>query len=468
MATFTFTTTAAEIDVLSGVGTLATLYTDAVADTAGCMTNPSADVYEVAGNRKLEFSSGVEVTMEAGDTLQWDLSASGTKFQIDSGSKFIVEEGCTINCDTSNGHYGRWYIYGHTSFQGTQADPIIITRYYEQRIYSTEGNDPHDWDWVEFQDPSTYSSSNTAIYFYADRQVALAHSFVNITLNNRTNTGYIASFYPGDWTDIEFDQWTATDTRYGFSSYGANFKFTNSTFTQITYYSLIRGNGASNPYVTASNATSPDSQYQPKVTFDTCTFTDCYNASSTEYGFYISYSANIKFKDCTFSGVEDQLARGVYSVNNSKMLYEGTTTFTNVGTDRLWGGNGTHLHTYSLALTVNDSGGSPIENAHVIVRQKEGHEVWHFETNASGQIKDLFGDNPVFVYQEETSTGVYDIWSDGNGNLVHEITISHPSYQVDTREVAFSENRTITAALTANATGVTTIYDSTIYDSTIY
>ena len=152
---------------------------------------------------------------------------------------------------------------------------------------------------------------------------------------------------------------------------------------------------------------------------------------------------------------------------NSKFLWEGTNTFTNVTTERSWDGNGQHLHVRSLDLTVNDSGGSPLENATVNVMQKEGKEIWNFQTNSAGNILDCNKDLPVFVEKEETSTGNYTQWSNGSGNQTHVITISHPDYKIDTREVAFTEDKTIVAQLSTNPHGTTKIVNSTIKNATI-
>jgi len=456
---------------LSGSGTITLdAVNTAVGDTA-VMERTGTDpyVYEIKGNRELEVRTGVELQCEEDDELQWNLSTNKSPlFDCQTGSTITVEPGFTFNFDTSNGNYARWYMYGDTSLQGTVAKPIIIKRYYENRIYPREGSS-HDWDYVEIQDPSSYSTYNVALYFASDGGIAQTSSFTNIKVNNRTNSGYIVRFYPGDWSNFTFDNWDTTDTRYGVDSLGASFKFTNSTFRQIYYYNFVRGNFAGDSYVTSSNSTSPYINEQSKATFENCTFEDNYNASSGEMGFYISYSVVVKFKDCTFQGVEDTMSYGARAYYASKFLWEGTTTFTNVTTNRTWSTNGTHLHVYSLDLTVNDSGGSPLENAFVTIRQKEGKEIWHFKTDSNGQIKDCFGDNPVFVLKEETSTGIYTQWSDGStDDKKHSITISHPDYQIDTRDVSFTEDKTIVAQLNDNLVGVTTIYDSTIYDSTIY
>ena len=63
------------------------------------------------------------------------------------------------------------------------------------------------------------------------------------------------------------------------------------------------------------------------------------------------------------------------------------------------------------------------------------------------KFDDLFGDDPVFVYREQTSNGVYDTWSDGTGDQVHIITVTHPDYAVSSQEVAFDEDQSLTVTM---------------------
>jgi len=212
---------------------------------------------------------------------------------------------------------------------------------------------------------------------------------------------------------------------------------------------------------------------QAKITFEDCTFQDCYDSSSTERGLY-TYGSVIKLKNCTFAGVDDALSRGVQAMYGARILLQGGLagqTWTNVTTELVFSTsyNVAFYEVYELDLTVQDSEGSPIEGAIVSVRQKEGHETHSFITDSNGNIKDCNYDDPVFVYGEILSnTPTYNLWSDGTGNQVHELMISHPDYVTDTREVTFDQNRTIVAVLGATPPGATIIYGSTLYGSEIH
>ena len=476
------TVTVSKIDITSGTETLASVYT-AVAGSGspGVMTeNTINKEYTINGNVELEISSGATLNITNASYedgyLSWgSLTAHGTRFD-NQGTFTCTAPGFTIDLDANNGNYNYIYNYRTLTLTGTQAKPIIIAHYYRLRFYPREGA-AFNMNWVTFNPPSSYSTSGAAWDF----QTATAKptgTFQNILVTGVANSSYVGIFiYGNDLTGMTFDNVTCVDTRYGIYAQGVNVKLTNSDFSNTYFGSFQQYSNGS--YLAYNNQYTDDGygdtlMNQPKTTIEDSTFTDCYDSSGTEYGVGLTYGGVIKIKNCTFRGVDDALAIGIHGHILGRILLQGGIagqTFTNV-TSKLGfsaANNQGYYEVYELALTVNDSGGSPLQYAHVTIHQKEGHETHHFTTDANGQIKDLFGDDPVFVYREILSnTPTYDIWSDGNGNLVHQITIAHPDYQIDTREVAFDQNRSITAQLTVNAVGVTSIYDSTLYDTTIY
>ena len=482
-APFTVNGSATTINVTAGTGTLAQLYADLYAyagDAETYMARTGADpyVYAVVGNRVTRVYSGVTINMtNAGDEWRLNPTANqGANLTFDAGSTFNVVGDCIINlANVDPSKYNYFYGKGNMNLIGTAGHNVIIKNYYRGCRFTSAGNTVV-FDYVDFQTPGTYSTSNYAIYFDASYETPTGWSFTNITLSNRTNSGYLA-YMPSNgmnYSGITFDSWDSTDTRYGFSSIGALFKVTNSAFRNISYYNTIYGGGGLPFYLSQYDSSyNANAIQQPKVTFENCTFQDNYDASSTEYGFYLAYGSVVKFKNCSFVGVDDQLSQGMYATYQARFLLVGGVagqTWTNVGTNLTFSSttNTGYYEVYELDLTVT-AGGSPLAGATVTVRQHEGNETHTFITDSNGQIKDLFGDLPVFVYREILSnTPTYDVWSDGSGNLYHDITVSHPDYQIDTRQVAFSQDRVITAQLSDLQPDQTTIYGSTIYDSTIY
>lgn len=456
------TVTASKVDITSGTETIDSVYTAVAASPfPGVMsktgTDPGPYTYTFNGNILLEVSSGSTLNCSnPDDTIQWALTGTmNPSLQVISGGTWTAAEGVTFDGD-SNGanNYSRIYNYGYSSIQGKSdgTNDVVFKNYYEIRFYAYEGNSPHNWNHVTTEWNNSVSSNGTGLYFANDPSIKPTHTLQNISITSTSNRSYAATFYCHDWSGCTFDNWTVDGTRYLFNTYGTTVKFSNSTFKNVYYYSLIRSQSGGGLYKSTTDSSDmyDTAQFQPKITFDTCTFQNNRNSSATEMGFYISYGAIIKFKDCTFAGTDaiDPMSYGVYSRYNSRMLYEGTTTFTDVTTNRIWSTNGSHYHVWPLALTVNDPNGNAIQDAEVIVYQVSGNEHWFFKTDASGNIYDVHGDDPVFVEKEETSTGVYSQWSDSIASgRYHTIIVAQEGYQVWQRRVTFTSAQTITATL---------------------
>jgi hypothetical protein len=123
-----------------------------------------------------------------------------------------------------------------------------------------------------------------------------------------------------------------------------------------------------------------------------------------------------------------------------------------------------------MTLNVKDSGASPIADATVTFRQKEGREHWTCKTDSNGDVLDPKGDPIWLIEKEETSNGVFTQWSDGSGNQVHVIEVMKDGYDPHYEEIAMTADKTANVVLAVEGSGAagTIIYDSTLYDSTIY
>jgi hypothetical protein len=477
--TFTGSWTAIKIDITAGTGTLAQLVTD-ISDTTVMETvaNVTTIKHVTTGvARELEISSGVTLNHQVDShTLNWTWGAANTvakwALEIGAGGTFNVGDGTTGGDDcildfASNRQDVRPQIYHSGSFNvlGTVGHECIMKHYLSYFLYTAHGQSSV-LDYFKLQSDITYTGGYGLAfmgpyYRHGAGQVSFDHGKVEAL---GAACGYAAMSYSGGLFDnLIFNNIIFENNTNAYM--GGTYKMSNCTIKDM-YSSFPRTQGGGKeqgiPYETSKSEEYSQITGQPKTVFDTCTFDNNYAAAANGYGFYaVDKGAVALFRDCIFQN-------NYYGarVHDAIIIWVNCTITATV--DRVWAGSGTHLHGRNLTITVNDSGGSPLPNANVNVRQKEGYENWSFLTDANGQIKDMWGDDPVFIEKEETSTGVYDQWSDGNGDQVHIITISHPDYQIDTREVAFTQDRTIVAQLTANAVGVTTIYDSTFYDSTIY
>jgi len=239
--------------------------------------------------------------------------------------------------------------------------------------------------------------------------------------------------------------------------------FENSYSTYPRAYDA--GNCYSSVYQTSSGSLLGQNYSQPFTVFEGCRFTA--NSNGVYAVPYVWYGSTVFFNDCDFT----DSTYGVYSQTYGRAVYRNCRfTGITVNNSRRWASSGTHLHGWLLDLTVKDPGGNPLENATVSVRQRSGKEFWSFVTNSDGKIKNVYGDNPVFIEKEETGTGVYDPWStDASSGLCHDLVIAHPDYAVHTEELVFTSDleRTVVLRVEENE-NKTVINGSTLYGSTIY
>jgi len=202
-----------------------------------------------------------------------------------------------------------------------------------------------------------------------------------------------------------------------------------------------------NMYVTITDTTDYNGNEEITVTSDTTfAFVDT----------YVSDQSGSWYTIVTY---------GVMSYYRAAVLYEGTTTKTQVSSPYYHSTGGTHYDCKTLTLTVKDGGGTGIQDAIVKVRETDGKHQDVFITNSSGEVKDMLGDDPVFPWREITNnTGTsFNNWS------TYDITISKAGYITDsTTGVDMTSDQTFVKTLGVNPAGTTTIHDSTIYGSTIY
>lgn len=445
---------AALIDVTSGTETLATVYT-AVAGSSypGNMARTGSEgsyVYTIINGCALEVSNGGTLNMSDGDTLEWDLAASlAPALRIQDGGVFTATTNCTITLDKNDANDGDIWIYGQFNAQGTSGNEVIIEKMDEISFYTYSGNDPCDWDYVIVKDPVPVTAGANMIYLmYSLNYGGLAHTFNNITISSTNDRGR-GIVLGGDRSNITFDNITMDNVYTAVHGYSASlFKFANSIFKNTYSYPFTFVAMSGNLPITSSQDNAcpegRDFLQQPKITFDTCTFDNNYTYGTT-YAYRYFYRATVKFKDCTFQNC----SHGLRMENGANILLQGSITNTCTDT-KYWPANnrGKLFHVFALNLTVQDYSGNPIEDARVIVTQSEDLEKYAFITNSSGQIKDLYNDDPVFIEKEEYNDSTYTQRSDSiAGGRYHTIKISKDNYQIWSKDITFTEDRTVVAAL---------------------
>ncbi len=418
--------------------------------------------YSIAGQQTLVLNSSTKINQSnAGDILQWNsrTAHSTAIFNVNAGAEYTATSDCVLDFDTSDTYYTYVYWRGKSTLQGTSGHPVVMKHYYVLYNYSTIGNE-WDWDYVTLSNMSY--GSGYWIQFYSSGYGRASHSFNYLTISgpggaSARGTGmYFSCGF--DFSNCTFSNITMDGIAYALQGYFVSAKFYNSTFKNIYRGFDLTGVGGRN-YLTSYATTSyPFSTAinQPKITFDTCTFDTNYTLSSIYYMFYYTSNSLVKFKNCTFVKTGGGAAgTGCYSENDSRILWEGTNTFTNLSYSYGWANQGTHYDCKTLTMTVYDHNNIAISGAHVIITHDSANDYWYFRTNGSGQVKDCFGDDPVIPYREQRATSAYVNWSTNvaTPGLFHWVMVIKQGFQPWVRKVAFNSDVTIDAVLTPMASG---------------
>ena len=477
---FTFTSISSSIiDVSGGTGTLSELYTDAIAHTPGCMTNPSANVYQIEGNRELELSGTTILTVETGDTIQWDRTSNGNILEVQVNATIVFEAGSTMNMDASGNHMGYAYYYGRLDVQGTSGSRVVFDNCGRNLMYpygsgSQSNGGAHTVAYLTIQ--NVVNTSGYAMFF--NPSIATLHDDVTHTYDNiiakagpteSTGNAWLMYWNFGSYHNFTFTNIDITNGN-GWLCYGtANLVIDGGTALNgdtdcRVYGSPGVGLMAANYDPVNTKAFGNHNANQNKTLFKNYTFDDGDNGVYTLGT--LDRGAVLYCESCTFQNATNvaNLTRGILVLYNP--------TYTSIsGNNFVYSsaGGGTVLHARKMTLSVEDSGGSPIADATVTFRQKQGRETWVCTTDSNGDVLDPLGEPIWLIEQEETSNGVYSQWSDGTGDQVHVIEVYKDGYEPHSEEVAMNQDRTKTIVLSTETQSGTTLNNVTINGTaTIY
>lgn len=450
-------------------------HTTGVPDIANSTAYNAAPIWKSGSNPytytvKSTASNGRQITIantgtlninNPGDVLEWDNvgNVSGTY-------ALSVAAGGTINIIGANQASGeitldfdKAYTYnrtssinfsGHSTITGYSGHEIVLKHF--NSIATTDASQAghtRNWDYVKLED-----NLNGTLTFASSGDAKLTgKSMTNIWFHCLTTPsggsakrGYVN--FTGDMNNWTFSGWEFNNCLYSTNANSTGIKFSNSTFknSSSTFSWYACGLAISRrAYNTSKTELVSGTSDQPFLVFDTCYFD---NNSNGTIHLSSSYNSVTLMKNCTFGTTA--VTTGLYAYYGGLILLDATTN-TNIMassavTKKLWG-TGTFLHIRTLTLTVKDENGNALQNAVVLVYQKELKERWVFATDANGQIKTVHGDDPVFVEKEETSLNTFTQWSNGTGSQIHRIVVSKPGYQTWSTDVAFTADKTITATL---------------------
>lgn len=475
------TVTSAKIDVTAtdvGGNTIDDIYVAVAASAFPALmvrTGTGPYVYTLPAQTELEISANcwIKDYTAGGGTLEWGSRTANSTAILDNanGGKLELGPDWTIDFCSVGTYYTYVYGYGQFIFQGTEGHPVTLKHQYHIYVYLYRADASWDWDWVSLEDMN-YGNGYWLYFVSNSNYYKPKHSFRNITFSNPSGgvhaaRGYIYISGTLDMSEIEFDRLTFDGVYHAFRCNGGTFKVTNSTIKNTTSNPIdITGAGNGKLRFKIGSETEKDVflDQQPKIVFDTCVFQD--NYGTNEYIAGLIYGSIVKFKNCTLEELGSPPGRyGFMSYSNSACLYEGVQTVDSISNKYYHGsGGGSHFDCKTLMLNVTDSGGSPVEGATVTISEVNGNHTETLRTRATGYIKDLFGDDIVLPYREITNNTytTFTNWGD------YIITVSHPDYQIDTRQISMTDDQNITVALADMTPGNTRIYGSTLIGSTVY
>ena len=477
---FTFTSISSSIiEVASGTGTLSELYTDAIAHTPGCMTNPSANVYQVEGNRELELENSTTLTIETGDTIQWNRTSHGNILEVQGNASIIFQAGSTMIMDTNGTHMGYAYFYGSIDVQGTSGSRVVWDLagrcYFAPYGNGSQANGGQQTvSYLTIQD--MVNSTSYGMFFQPHVYTLhddVQHTYDNIIVSGGptevAGNGWNAYWAQGSYHNFTFTNIDLTNGN-GFLCYNtANLLIDGGTALNGDTDSRCYGQDAgliSAHYNTINNNGSFGSHNlnQNKTLFKNYTFDDGDDGINTFAT--VDRGATVYCDSCTFQNA----TRAANIIRGNIVVYN--PTFSSISGDN-WNyntaGGASVLHARKMTLSVEDSGGSPIADATVTFRQKQGRETWVCTTDSNGDVLDPHGEPIWLIEQEETTNGVYSQWSDGTGDQVHIIEVYKDGYEPHSEEVAMNQDRTKTIVLSTETQSGTTLNNVTINGTaTIY
>lgn len=175
------------------------------------------------------------------------------------------------------------------------------------------------------------------------------------------------------------------------------------------------------------------------------TFLDNYWSSTSRRDIYSAAGNMTIFKDCNFQSNY----RNIYATDKAVPLIWTGNTFTatrkqdpDSRTVVMW--------VFTLDLTIKDKFGWPIKDATIVCRQKDGKEIWYFETDSNGRpvTHPLYSNKIFLIHKEQTSYhGNHIFWSDNSNSSYHEILVTKKNYETVIKQYVMDADKSATIYL---------------------
>jgi len=380
------------------------------------------------------------------DTLQFNQAAHyDSRFYIFNGGELYMYGDATLDTGiTGKSMYA--YFYGKSVIQGDAAYRPQLNITYSIYFYFTSTNptyythDIHQWDKLDI----TGNGGNT-LYYVTMVWTPESCYITNFTLDAGGGTGIRSDNYSGEGHHILLQDGTITNCTYGILRYGTrDFVLDNVAIASASTRCIYQASYRPPEYHEGAGQIAgriAGVEGQVFELLQNCTLT------GGPYGLY-GLAGMTVLEGCTFSGS----TYGIYCSYYSRVYLRTGNSIG--GTTPLLGANYSLIaYVFGLTLTVLDAAGSPIEDAQVQIKQKDGKELLSLRTGSDGKpvTHPLMSGEVLLVHKEWISgdpvTGVFEFWSDISNNTWHTVSISKPGYAKRQFDVVMDQNRVIQVRL---------------------
>ena len=449
----------------------------------GAVKNGNAIKVTGAGNTLATITADInDVTwIEESPAGTWTIKQkgfllmNGAEFTMGNAGDFSVAEKLIFNntasrqCDVYQYENTQWYIYGDCEIHQTQDPVAYYNTWYVYGKFHVEGDatykpimegfyavnwrqqyEEYENDYNRFENMISQNMRPNGRFYVFSQPRRLAPFGLECVKDSVLygNGGTSNGLYPGAaggddttkmvWENVIFDGFGTAVSLGARNAYLKNCIFQNNISMSVN---LIGAIPIYPGEYEGENLKLGKNMGQYGFTFlEGCT---CKDGASSE-DIYINDNAWLLIKDCDFSN----------PVNSVDVRYLGIlwvwTGNTHVAAVPYGISSGLVFWVHSLDLTVEDSNGSPIEDALILVKQKDGKEQWSFRTDSNGRPKTAgcLGGKILCIWREQLdSAGNMTYWSDASNSTYHDIWIWAEGYEPAKLTLEMSDERIQTVQL---------------------
>ncbi len=380
---------------------------------------------------------------------------------IDHGGALLVYGNVEIDGSNTSSYYvyARWY--GKNYWRGDATYRPTLKHF--RRVYwywnsLTVSDYTHDiWDWENIDVIDSWGvTTNTYTFYFVDVRHTPYHNFKNVIFDGKPGAttgqylGYCAIYtawsHANEHYRITFDSCEFKHYYYASFSYYQGPYYKDCIWKENYSYGLyLYGNDRLLYYGHSHNYGDCGIKGQWFDLIDGGIFVDNYWSSSSRRDSYSAAGNMTLFKNCDFQSNY----RNIYATDKATpLLWTGNTFAASRKQDP--DSRTVVMWVFALELTIKDKFGWPVQGATIICRQKDGKEIWFFETDNNGRpiTHPLYNNKIFLVHKEQTSyTGTSIFWSDDSNSSYHEILITKKNYETVSQRIVIDTDKVKTIYL---------------------